>query len=1424
MRFSIVALTCFSIHSLCANPMGPEVIHGQVAMTQEGSSLVIEASDRAIINWQDFSIAPGELTQFIQPHARASVLNRVVGHEKSLIQGMLKSNGQVYLINPFGIVVGSEGVINAGAFFGSTHDITDQNFIDGGRLTFRGESKEAIVNQGTIEVDGRDIAFIAARVQNKGELVAENGVVSSGVGMEVYFQPDQEQRIYVKRGIELPASQGKMGEGYSNEGVIRAIQSQIAVDGNLYQLAMNLEGDMEVIGSDQLDGMIFCSAGDGRMEIRGDLKGDEAHFFGKQIDVHQGYIDLSSDSGDGGLLQMGRDETGRFNEPNSQVVWVSNEVEVCADGGERGSGGKVSVWGDEAAIFTGSLSARGGNEGGDGGFFEVSSHKHPLISGPVDMTAPMGKVGTSYIDPANILIQEGSSTIQTRTTANGVEFIFPSESATLGIEQINSLLNGSNVIIDTSSTSGSFSQPGDINWNDAGVFESPHTLTLMADRDITFNAPIITSGSFEATAKRNISLPSSGIPILIDCRGGDITMNAGESMTIAAPSGQQLLTNHGLAATGQVALKANQFSLTSSDTIAATIRGPKGVSISPNSTGGSASITTDCTANTTTITSTSGVVELGQDGASYSTISMSTSGGEGITLSANNGIGLLATEQVKIEAANGAININQSGGTGDIVVTGTSIELLGGSADQGSIEISHATPGAIAVGGDSIHLIAGSSPTAGFTAIRSTGGAEVGIKGNLVLTSGGGSGNNGASIESSGASSPIKVSGGVVLNGGSSDAILSTTGNSSDIMIDGEMTATLNASSSGGNAYISTHQGAIGVKQTGDIALNGSANGRAYISAGEGEVIVTSGDGVSLNAGPGSSGELDTSITAGGPITVFGKSVALKGGESGAGDHDAYISTRGDNQPITVVSDSLSLQGGGGAQADAYIQTSGNSSNIMIMSGIDMEGGSGTSSVAEIITTGKSDISVKNGSAVHLKGGTGGVCSSTIEAMGKGAVSISTDGGLTLEAGTSGVGGVSQAYISSNNQVDLVAGGNIEVRGGSGEGFNSAYITTTENNSNLSIQCNSILLQGGDGSQSSAYIETEDNQSNIKVRGGMLLHGGSGSQSFATIETVGGGYIDIDSFSADQNVAMVAGTGENSLAGIRTLGSGDIKLVAGGGLNLSTQALDNGQHLLLESAGSLTIGANHGSIVIDNYNPYSKIQAAQSLKINARAGDINIQGHSHPYILPSSRGEMLVEAGSNLYISDYSSLQAPTHVPITLVCDGIHSVPYKLGSSGVFLGPHTKLDNGGGVLKLYTSEFIDNRLEGLLNGVHFEGSEYMADAHNQEFVYYPYGKYTPPYTVYYKLIPLKTQGVLNELNESVSQLFYEEDRSELSFQMMTLWDVFNYRSTFALEDTAELLNPYPMQLSGSFYRTHASEAVALDEEEWDGLAEPATWR
>ncbi|MEX2581182.1 MAG: filamentous hemagglutinin N-terminal domain-containing protein [Verrucomicrobiales bacterium] len=100
-------LTLFPV-SVQANPSGANIVHGNVNFQGMGSANldILNNSNRAIINWQSFSIGKGETTSIHQANS-AMTLNRVVSGNPSAIYGQLNAaRGGVVVVNPNGIVVG----------------------------------------------------------------------------------------------------------------------------------------------------------------------------------------------------------------------------------------------------------------------------------------------------------------------------------------------------------------------------------------------------------------------------------------------------------------------------------------------------------------------------------------------------------------------------------------------------------------------------------------------------------------------------------------------------------------------------------------------------------------------------------------------------------------------------------------------------------------------------------------------------------------------------------------------------------------------------------------------------------------------------------------------------------------------------------------------------------------------------------------------------------------------------------------------------------------------------------------------------------------------------------------------------------------------------------------------------------------------
>jgi len=183
----IILILCFFIAFPCqviAAPYGGQVISGSAAIAQSGTVTNInQSTNKAIINWQGFSIASNETVNFNQPSVYSMTLNRVIGNEKSIISGALNATGKVYLINANGILFTQGASVNTAGLIASTLNITNEDFLNG-NYVFQGNGQSgSVINMGVIKATGDGtgggyVALLGDQVKNEGIIIAERGTVS----------------------------------------------------------------------------------------------------------------------------------------------------------------------------------------------------------------------------------------------------------------------------------------------------------------------------------------------------------------------------------------------------------------------------------------------------------------------------------------------------------------------------------------------------------------------------------------------------------------------------------------------------------------------------------------------------------------------------------------------------------------------------------------------------------------------------------------------------------------------------------------------------------------------------------------------------------------------------------------------------------------------------------------------------------------------------------------------------------------------------------------------------------------------------------------------------------------------------------------------------------------------------------------------
>ncbi|NJK91703.1 MAG: filamentous hemagglutinin N-terminal domain-containing protein [Blastochloris sp.] len=717
IMFVLVFVFQWTPTALQANPSGGEVVAGQATIANSGTTTTInQATPTAVINWQDFSIASGELTKFMQPDASSAVLNKVIGNNVSQIYGTLEANGQVFLVNQSGIFVGAGGVINTAGFVASTLDLDIDTFMKGGDMKFAGNSQASIVNLGNIN-GTNGVFLISQKIENAGKITSANGEAGLAAGSEVLLKQSGDERTSVLVGSSAD------GTGISNKGEIAAAVATMKATGSMYSVAVNNEGIVRAQGVNTSGGRVRLTGAGGTVLSNGTISAKTSNETGGTVVVEgknvglvgNAVVDVSGKKGGGTALIGGDFQGSNPDVINAEKTFVGTGATIKADAEESGDGGKVIVWADNATTYQGNISARGGAQSGDGGFAEVSGKEVLAFTGTADLGAANGSRGTLLLDPKNIIIDgAGAATLADvdafADTPAGDSFI---NAATINAAVADVILQANTDI--TQNAGATITLGANLN------------LTMQAGRSIILNDDITLAGTGAFTATINdagadagnrdagLALFNMTTGSSITTAGGDVTVNvgtfgglqtgvvlivgaslatAGGNLTLLGNAQANNATGVNITSTTTISMGAGDLTVTGTG---GTGFGNNGVTMSAVTITGSGAVNITGTSGTGAFLGSSGVL-LGNDttitqtgtGSVTLTGTAQTSGGNsrGVTIEESdisvvngnmqitgtgsaNGAGSVGSNGVTLDEDGGDVTTLTTSGAGSITVTGT---------------------------------------------------------------------------------------------------------------------------------------------------------------------------------------------------------------------------------------------------------------------------------------------------------------------------------------------------------------------------------------------------------------------------------------------------------------------------------------------------------------------------------------------------------------------------------------------------------------------------------------------------------------------------------------------------------------------------------------------------------------------------------
>jgi len=1258
-KISTLALLAATPGLAIAGPQGGNVVAGAATIstpTPQGT-VIDQGSAKAIINWQSFSIGSNEYVQFNQPDSSSISLNRVVGVDPSVILGNLAANGQVFLVNPNGILFGTGATLDVGGLVASTLDIDDDDFLNGNYI-FTGAEKSvgnAVVNAGVIQArESGYVVLMGDRVENSGNVETKFGQIALLAGGEVTLDIGGDGLL----SYSIDSASATELAGVENTGELIADGGRVILAGKvsdaLVATAVNNSGLIQANGIEERNGEIYLTgSGDvynsGIINASGET-GGTVSIQGKRV-AQQGEIHADGLVGDGGKISIKADE----------VIALTNGSNTTANAGTNGDGGEVIAYTEGAALLRDGalIEAKGGSESGDGGFVEVSGIQHVEINGTVDASATNGAAGTFLIDPTDINIvadADLTGAVPDLADAN-MDNVFENDTTgvnEIGVGVITGILDaGTSVTLQTTNGVDNSPNLGDITVDtiistDITGGDGDATLTLQADNDIILNQDITNS-----TGTLNVDLQADGNVTF--SAGADITTNGGSVSITADTDGSNSGETIMMASDSVISAGSGTIALNADDDIA---------------------LGQLTTSNTVDIVTVNGAITDANGVTNNIT-------GSTVTLTADSGVG--SGDALETTAAVLDVSV---GGTGDIDIVETDgVQLAGIDTADGSVSISAA--GAITTS-------ANITATDGDISITTTADGEVTLSNDVTATTSANNDDVSLTITAGGTGTLTQnATTSILADAGGDDANATVNLNGGTVILNGNVTAEIEDDTdlSGDKAAVNISAAAGGYSGTGailatslndgftDVTITTTNSGtltvggsvRAFVDDDGDSLVNIQGSGVaninaavSTEAGDANGDDGDSTITISGSSVISNASGTMSALTNE--DGDASISITSTDIATGVITIGGAVLADVNDNGDASVDINGTlttniNANVTAVTG----NGAGDSGNADIIFDGANVIldgtvaatvttdgnatvnvgtstnkvdSVAFGAAGAISSTVGGTGNATLSAFSNGAFnatgkSFNINDGITIDAN----GITTDALTSGNGLITLVGGTgaistgainadsvNFSTAAGSAAGITTAGIVTD----------NGDVIIGADGAVSIMDIGASNaiNVSGSAITTGTLVSGNNidvtadtGALAItsattddgaitldATVGSITTGVLDIDRSAGsdgDAAITLTAGTMVDLNGNVTAVSGGDgndatVMVTAGGvltqaaGTTITADATDSNDEVATVSltADSMTL---NGAVVADSAGAMMNGSAISSITLTSNS-------------------------------------------------------------------------------------------------------------------------------------------------------------------------------------------------------------------------------
>ncbi len=685
----VACLYAVSVHG--AGPSGGVVSAGSATIAQSAAqTTVTQTSNKAVVNWGNFSIGSGSSVRFVQPSASSIALNRVTGSQASVIQGALQANGQVWVLNPNGVLIAPGGQIATSSFLATTRSLSDQQFMAGNyAFTDGGVPGASVVNQGSIIVAEGGYAVLAGEaVRNDGYIEANFGQVVLG-GAKAFtldITGDNTLAFVVTAPVDVTPADGKAVVDHT--GSIQAAGGRVLMTARaasqMVGQVINTDGVVAATSAQRVNGKIVLDGGTGSVSVAGTLNasGKGPGQTGGAIEINAQKIQVKATAklnviGDegGGKIAIGGGGPNTRTQSFTPAVstTIASGAQLDASALTRGDGGDILVFTSltNPLAFTqvaGSLIARGGAQGGNGGFVETSGYRLDVTGISVSTMAPLGQLGLWLLDPDDIVISSSSRSTEGSCAATATSL---TNCSVVNATELGTILSGGSDVTLTATKSIFVNES--VTWGGVTGFGSGSspafypTLTLNAGTSISVypGLSIKGRGRLIMNAGGNVTVgnilidfwSTFGTGVVSITSGGDVYVRDPiQSGTVSLSAGRSMaLESSGVYAAGTLTLDANTTAGNNADLVIGAPLAPSNLvanarlgSLTVTSRGGSISVADTVSLKGQTVNINGSVSTTNTSGITSVSIS------DAMTVNINSS---LSSDTISVAALGGAINV-----------------------------------------------------------------------------------------------------------------------------------------------------------------------------------------------------------------------------------------------------------------------------------------------------------------------------------------------------------------------------------------------------------------------------------------------------------------------------------------------------------------------------------------------------------------------------------------------------------------------------------------------------------------------------------------------------------------------------------------------------------------------------------------------